>query len=59
MMGIEQRDDQRGGGGYYVRRPRSTDALGTSLRHAFGEASRLPDEMSKSLAALDRATARH
>jgi hypothetical protein len=59
MMGIEQRDDQRGGDAYFVPRPRATDALGESLRCAFNGGRRLPDDLSKALDALDRITWSH
>ncbi|WP_185207683.1 hypothetical protein [Sphingomonas sp. NBWT7] len=42
--------------GYFVRRPRATDALGEALRRAYGDARRSPPELERYLAALDRAT---
>jgi len=59
MMGIEQRDDRGGGNAYFVPRPRPTDALGESLRCAFGGTRRLPDELSQALEALDRISSTH
>ncbi|MBX8843731.1 MAG: hypothetical protein NDI74_01245 [Sphingomonas sp.] len=42
-------------GDYVVRRPRSTDALGHSLRGAFGS-SDMPDDFAMLLKRIDRAT---
>ena len=59
MMGHEQRPEDRNGGGYFVRRPRSTDAIGTSLRTAYTDVWNLPEDMAGTLHALDRLTSRH
>ena len=45
--------------GYVVRRPRATDALGDSLRHAFGDPMRLPEDIARVLAKLERAAPSH
>ncbi|WP_165800878.1 MULTISPECIES: hypothetical protein [Bacteria] len=42
-------------GDYVVRRPRSTDALGHSLRGTFG-CSDLPEDFAMLLKRIDRAT---
>ncbi|GKS02382.1 hypothetical protein [Sphingomonas aquatilis] len=42
-------------GDYVVRRPRSTDALGHSLRGAFGSPG-IPDDFEVLLKRIDRAT---
>lgn len=59
MMTIEHRENQRGEGGYFVRRPRVTDALGTSLRVAFGGVDPLPEGIARALARLDKVKPRH
>lgn len=56
MMGHEHHTGERGGGGYFVPRPRVTDAIGESLRYAYTERRGLPDELAKILARLDRMT---
>lgn len=42
-------------GDYVVRRPRSTDALGHTLRGAFGSPD-MPDDFATLLKRIDRAT---
>ncbi|MCD2315611.1 hypothetical protein LQ954_05550 [Sphingomonas sp. IC-11] len=59
MMGHEHHTGERGGGGYYVPRPRVTDAVGESLRYAYAETRRVPDELARILAQLDRLTTQH
>jgi hypothetical protein len=44
-------DDQ---GGYVVRRPRATDALGKALRSTYAQATSLPDDMHRMVERLDR-----
>lgn len=58
-MATEPRNNLRHGDGYFVRRPRPTDAVGYALRSAYGEAEGLPDEFARALAALDQAKPRH
>jgi len=41
-------------GGYIVRRPRPTDAIGQTLRSAYGGDEGLPCEIMSCLTALDR-----
>lgn len=53
MMGHEHHHPKRDGGGYYVPRPRATDAIGKSLREAFGEGPTLPLEMRRLLSRLN------
>jgi hypothetical protein len=54
MMVHEHHSRQRGDGGYFVPRPRVTDAIGESLRFAYVERRGLPDELARALARLDR-----
>ena len=57
MMGHEHHTGERGGGGgYFVPRPRVTDAVGESLRYAYAETRRVPEEIARILAQLDRPT---
>lgn len=58
MMGQNHQQPQPNDG-YLVSRPRVTDALGTSLRHAFGDPIRLPDDIARVLSKLDHATFRN
>ncbi|VVT04330.1 conserved hypothetical protein [Sphingomonas sp. EC-HK361] len=46
---IDQADPK---GGYVVRTPRENDATGAVLRHAFGEDTRLPQDMTALLKAI-------
>lgn len=41
-------------GGYIVRRPRSTDAIGLTLTLAFVDDADLPSDMQHALDAIDR-----
>ncbi|WBH16966.1 hypothetical protein [Sphingomonas radiodurans] len=59
MMATEHRKNLRPADGYFVRRPRATDAVGHALRNAFGDADDLPEDFAQSLAALDQATRCH
>jgi hypothetical protein len=59
MTSIEHRENRHGEGGYFVRRPRVTDALGTSLRVAYGATDPLPEGIARALAKLDRLKSHH
>ncbi len=59
MMGHEHHPEERGGGGYFVRRPKTTDGIGESLRRAYDDARNLPDDLSRALRVLDRVSSRH
>jgi hypothetical protein len=59
MMGHEHHTGDRGGGGYFVPRPRVTDAIGESLRCAYTERRRLPEELARVLDQLDRVSIQH
>ena len=48
-------DDLTRPGGYVVRRPRITDAIGSTLRAAFDGGTGLPEEMAGALRTLDKA----
>lgn len=50
-MALAETTDPRGG--YVVRRPISTDALGMTLRGAFGNDERLPRALVELLRRLD------
>jgi hypothetical protein len=41
-------------GGYVVRRPRATDAIGLTLSIAFVNETDLPSDMQRALDAIDR-----
>jgi hypothetical protein len=41
-------------GGYVVRRPRETDAIGSTLRAVFVEDTPLPDDMQRTIDAITR-----
>ena len=58
MMEHEHHPGERGGGGYFVPRPRITDAVGESLQCAYSERRALPAEFAKMLARLDELTRR-
>ncbi|PAX08692.1 hypothetical protein [Sphingomonas lenta] len=46
-------------GGFVVRRPRVTDAIGGALMRSYAHAAALPDDMRRLLDQLDRKTRRH
>ena len=48
--GFSDRDE----GGYVVRRPRVTDAIGGALLRSFGSGAMLPDDMRRLVERLDR-----
>jgi len=48
--------DSDRGGEQVIRPPRSTDAIGGSLRAAFAIPARLPDDVRQLLHQIDRAT---
>lgn len=50
--GYGERDD----GGYVVRRPLVTDAIGGALLRTFGHAPTIPEDMRRCLDRLDRPT---
>lgn len=45
-------------GGFVVRRPRVTDAIGGALMRSYAHAAALPDDMRRLLDQLDRKTRR-
>ncbi|OWK33497.1 hypothetical protein [Sphingomonas dokdonensis] len=53
MMGHEHHHPKRTTGGYYVPRPRATDAIGKTLREAFREGETVPGEMHRLLSRLN------
>jgi hypothetical protein len=54
MMGIASGYSDHGQGGFVVRRPRVTDAIGGALLRSFDAASSLPEDMLRLLERLDR-----
>jgi hypothetical protein len=54
MMTIASGTDERPEGGYAVRRPLVTDAIGGALRRSFDHMSTLPEDMRRSVERLDR-----
>jgi hypothetical protein len=46
-------------GGYAVRRPRVTDAIGGALQRSYDAAMGLPDDMRRMLERLDRQSFAH
>ncbi len=46
-------------GGYAVRRPRVTDAIGGALQRSYSAATGLPDDMRRLLERLDRQSYMH
>jgi hypothetical protein len=54
MMTMASRPGDRDLGGYVVRRPRVTDAIGAALLRTFGHGSSVPDEMHRLLDRIDR-----
>ncbi len=56
MMSIASGYDERGGGGYTVRRPLVTDAIGGALLRTYAQIATLPEDMCRCLGRLDRTT---
>lgn len=54
MTNQPRKIDGDGTGGYVVRPPKVTDAIGHALRGVFRDDLRLPDEMAVALRRLDR-----
>ena len=50
----DDRDTGGQGGGYVVRGPRMTDAVGGALLRSYGHAPTLPEDMRRLLTRLDR-----